>query len=935
MFSTNRRLREILATLAVIFGIVPVSAQLANVQYSVGLRSDHTVAIRHVTGPEAVFAPRFTVITSDKDPGLKNVLHREWNLMLPRWNRADDKGGVTWNLFETGRARELAAEAAELRDGRVQWRFPAFAEGALTATLELPADGTEPRLSYTFRPAETAWYSVVYTGAPEHSPSDLDELWQPRVWQERRFPTDAVVTTELGSSLPSVMTTRAGATVSLTVDPAELTYVLPRIETSRFGSLVRNAAGLAQPQLVAPLIGMPDSRLEAGSAFSFSLRAAVRPGDAYASFRDLSVGLFGYRDLRSNTVGTLNQTLTNMVSFAMDSKYNGWNEDLRAFDYTTDVKDTVKTVSALHPLSLAVLTDDADIFTRRALPTVEFLLSREKYLFTARAAFKDEQHPSNRLAGPAAEPFEWSALHNFTQRRSPVLREATRIRHENPNAQNLDTLPVDMEWVGALALWQATGDETWKAEAIARADDYIARRVATPAVDFSASSLPGSGQFPTDFVPRWMMLYELYRSTGEKRFFDAALAGARLHAKWTWTWPVIPDGTITVNRGGVIEGGYNGHYTEMREPEESVPAWWVAPHGLSPEASNTYNWNPAVFLACHAPWMLELGAEANDPFLMAIARNAIVGRYANFPGYTLNRFFTSVFMKADYPTREGDPYKRYNQLYLNHVWPHISTLVHYLFADVAVKSRGAIHFPSRYAQGYVYLQTRVYGDAPGVFYGDREVQPWMPAGLVSPDSQQINHLAARGNGQLYLALSNQSGSPVRTRVKIDPSRVRLDDARSRSARTWIDNQPAAPTEVVNGEFVVEVPAHGLVALAVPDAPVATDFQERFLDGSATALGSQSFVTHDWTAGRAKGVLLAFGRELTQGYVYLDSEYGDVMRATLSWRAPGGDWTTIQDSGFPFEFSFPVADDSAAIEWRVEATTAAGETRVTPILTLRR
>ncbi|WP_298288802.1 hypothetical protein [Novosphingobium sp.] len=927
--------------LAFVFSVAPLFSagaapdKLSNENYTVELRPDLVVTVRHRDGGEDVFAPRFTILSSDEDPGLKQVLHREWNLILPRWTKPGEPAGLTWNVFEAGRTLVLTAEAGEIREGKILWRFPPVPEGTLAAELDVPSDGSEPRIRYTFQPAATAWYSILYSGAPVSRPEQLEELWQPRVWQERRFPTDSVVTTELGSSLPSVMTTRGDATVSVTVDPAEAPFILPRIETSRFGVLLRNAAGLAQPQILAPLIGMPDSRLEAGQSFTFAFRAAVRPGGCYESFRDLSVGLFGFRDLRSNTVSTLNRTLENMVDYAMRSKYSGWNAELRAFDYTTDVKNTVKTVSALHPLSLAVLTDDEGIFRERALPSVEFLLSREKYLFTARAAFKDEQHPSNRLSGPAAEPFEWASLHNFVQRRSPILAASAQTRHDNPNAQNLDTLPVDMEWVGALALWQTTDDETWKARAIAGADAYIAKRITTPAVDFSASNLPGSGQFPTDFVPRWMMLYELYRSTGEKRFLDAATIGARLHAKWCWTWPVIPDGTITVNKGGVIEGGYNGHYTEMREPEETVPAWWVAPQGLSPEASNTYNWNPAVLLACHAPWMLELGAEINDPFLMAIARSAVVGRYSNYPGYTINRFFSTVFMKPDYPTREGDPYKRYNQLYLNHVWPHISSVAHYLFADVDVKSRGAVRFPSRYAQGYVYLQTRVYGDRPGVFYGDRDVTPFLPAGLVSSDSDQLNYLAGHGNGAFYLALSNQSAKAVRATVRIDPARVRLADGRARAARTWINNQPASPTEVLDGVFVVEVPSNGLAAIAIPDAQINAPFQDRFSDDTALPLGPESFTSVGWPLGRAKGSLLSFGKNLTSAYLYLDSAFGAARRAELCWRPVGQDWRRVEDEVFPFEFSVSIPDDVTAIEWRIEATTPDGQTQTTPVQILRR
>ena len=69
-------------------------------------------------------------------------------------------------------------------------------------------------------------------------------------------------------------------------------------------------------------------------------------------------------------------------------------------------------------------------------------------------------------------------------------------------------------------------------------------------------------------------------------------------------------------------------------------------------------------------------------------------------------------MKPDYPLRKGDPYRRYNQLYLNHVWPHIALLEDYLISEAFTRSGGKINFPSCYAQGYVYLQSKVYGASP-------------------------------------------------------------------------------------------------------------------------------------------------------------------------------------------------------------------------------
>ena len=151
----------------------------------------------------------------------------------------------------------------------------------------------------------------------------------------------------------------------------------------------------------------------------------------------------------------------------------------------------------------------------------------------------------------------------------------------------------------------ATGDRARLDAARKGADAYIAQRVDTPQTDFRASNLPGSGQFFTDFAPRWMELIELFEQTGEKRYLAAAAAGAKSYAAYCWVSPPIPDGNVTVNQGGKIK---TQRGPALDGPEETVPAWWVSNVGLTPEASTTYPGNPAVFLTHYAPYMLRLAA---------------------------------------------------------------------------------------------------------------------------------------------------------------------------------------------------------------------------------------------------------------------------------------------------------------------------------------
>src|SRR5690606_20064705 len=88
---------------------------------------------------------------------------------------------------------------------------------------------------------------------------------------------------------------------------------------------------------------------------------------------------------------------------------------------------TVKNVSALHPLSVALVTDNVDIYRRRALPMIEYLMSREKYLYAVDENIT-QQNPSHFLRGPCMEINELASLHQMTgQRNVAFLSEMERV----------------------------------------------------------------------------------------------------------------------------------------------------------------------------------------------------------------------------------------------------------------------------------------------------------------------------------------------------------------------------------------------------------------------------------------------------------------------------------------------------------------------------
>ena len=367
-----------------------------------------------------------------------------------------------------------------------------------------------------------------------------------------------------------------------------------------------------------------------------------------------------------------------------------------------------------------------------------------------------------------------------------------------------------------------------------------------------------------------------------------------------------------------------------------MPAWRVSEIGLVSESSGTSSGHLAVLLANHAPWMLRLARLTGDQYLHDIARWAVVGRYENFPGYHINTARTTVYEKADYPLR---PFKEltYNSFHFNHIWPHIAMVVDYLVSDAYDKSNGAVDFPGRYAEGYAYIKSKVYGDRPGQFYGTKDVWLWMPKGLAEVDNVQVNYIAARGADKgVYLALCNQSPEAVTVTVRLNKDIVELP-AGPVSGATWADNAAgnAVPVPVADGAVTVRVSGGGITAVTIPGAVARAGFQATVLR-PGPALADRTSTAKLSDAGGVRGMLLSMGPDLTSAYVYLQATYEQVKAATLHYRtADGGEWRTATDAAYPYEFTVPLKNNDPEFEFYVEATGIDGRTTKSATATMTR
>lgn len=836
-------------------------------------------------------------------------------------------GGRTADLFAAGKLKMLRAPAGRSDGRRIEWEFPADEAATVRAELDLPPDGTAPRLRLKATVKADGWYSFGYLGAPETPPAEVSELWQPLIYNERRFPHESFLEAAYRCPLPTTLVTRGGVTTGVLADPAEYPFQpLPNFANSRFGVALRNARGLAQPMLFAPLLGGAGSRMKAGETREFVMRLVVAQANLSATYERVARSLYGFADVRHNALGSLNATFERMLEFGL-SDYAKFNADLRGFAYDTDVPGAVKNVSALHPLGLALVTDRPEIYKRLARPLMEFFVSRERFLFTTDPKVKG-QSASSRLGGLGAPLTEYANLYAMSGKRTPFFRTAAEGLFGRDRILNLQGNIRGDNWSNALGLYRATGEKRWLDLAIKDADAYLKTRVGVRAADYSDPDSRGLF-FWTAFTPQWIELFELYEETRLPRFLDAAHAGARDYAQFVWLAPRIPDGDVRVNEDGLAPAYRSGpRFPRIKAEPETVPAWRTSEIGLTSESAPTSKGARGIFLACYAPWMLRIAAHKNDAFLHDIARSAIIGRYTSFPGYHINTARTTAYEKPDFARRGKDELNSATSIHYNHIWPHIALLFDYLVADVFAKSRGAIDFPSRYAEGYGYLQQRVFGDRPGKVHDEGGMYLWMPRGVLTVDHPELNFVAARGEAKLAIALTNQSKSAVKSRVTLSRERIAPVPGAGAKVTVWENNRRVREEPLAaDARIAVDVAAEGITTLIVSGVAPRVEFQDQIL-GRAARLPAESVVDLGWRG--ARGVVLSFGAgELTSAYVYLPDQERTVTRCTVHFRQGGGEYRAMTDTSYPYDFTLPVAGD-APLEFWFETQSSSGPAEKSPV-----
>lgn len=816
---------------------------------------------------------------------------------------AGDQEGRTADYLNTAPSIRLQADKA-IQDGKqIIWEYPANDVFELSAMLQWKNGQKYPKLSVEFTPLRDGYYSVGYSGAPAVDPDEADESFQPPLWTRNYFPDISYMTLAFRNTLPTVLVTRDGRTHGLIADPDMMPFEpLPMLDNSHYGVVLRNNDGKAQPMLFAPVLGGLGSKMEAGEHSNWNLYLASKEAPLYDTFSAIAEDLYQVKDYRTNHFVSLNETLRNMIAYGL-SDYSRFNTDLRGSSYETDVPGTVNNVTPLMPMSVAYAMDEEAIYWDRVLPMIEAGISRTRRLFTTDPDVRG-QGAVHTLNGPNIKGSELAGLYQISGNR---LSSFLTMAQKSPS-----TIAANY------ALYSATGDQGYWLRALQGAGLRANAYLNEPARDFHRVG------FWTSWSP-WMLMQDLYERSGEELLKNAALEGLKEYAQFIYAAPVIPEGDITVNKGGEVPLYWymaSQGKTAMQAAEETIPAWRTSEIGLTSESSATSYGHRAIFMANHAPWMLRLGHLAGDSYLQAMARSAVIGRYENFPGYHINTGRTNVYEKADYPLRDHMDLS-YNSFHYNHVWPHISFLLDYLVSDANVLSQGKIEFPSVFAEGYAYMENRAFYHSPGKVYGE-PAYLWMPLDLLETDQVEFNWIAARYEDAIYLIVKNQSYDEKAGSVHLNHKRT--GTITNEEASLLINGKEVSPLPLDNGSLQLTVPGRGIAVVKLIGAKPKVTFQQKL--GSGRNIHAKAPLELEDEDGQMN--FISVGESLDSIYLFVRDFSDKTQQLDIRYRTDANaTWATLSDHSYPFEFTINVSPDDEFFEFQVIKTNSDGAVREYP------
>lgn len=803
----------------------------------------------------------------------------------------------------------------------------------------------------------------------------------PYYYQARRFPPSPLLMPSSVATMPLVLveSQRGGKPLSrgVAMDLRDGKFEWLTYNRSFAALALYNNEKLIQPGIFAPVPATDASLVEAGSTLRLNFYPFAEAGPWNETAFHAAANFLGMKELRTNYRTSLTEAALNMQDLLLNDEATGWDPTNSGF---VQIEDN-NVVSHASPLALAqlyALTRDEAAYDRRMLPTAAYLFSRHHPHFaTDPVSFGPHYAKSDPSFSGPVRLYGASVQGGFD---AMFGGRTALFRHDaflpDGGVRSLGS-PL---WSEQFWAYRLTGDRKLLDLAVAGCLADAEARV------FKARTDPRDRRnfIKMDIPPYFWAMIDLYEETRNPRLLEAARLGVDTLLTTVYLHPypfeekyqvkrqTILDEAQTIQAWWRLDRPYRlGFDTSSVDPkirgpilapivkylqkpedilEETVPAWYVSPVGITIEQPYTLALsgvgrpdvdgllNP-IRNNADAAYILRLFGLTNEPRYQTYARNMALGQFSNYPGYYIN-YLSTTERSADYPYRGPD----LSNIYYHHIPVHYAFTTDWLFTEAEIRSGGKILFPTVMQQGYVWFANRLRGHAPGQFFGHDGAWPLLKRGLVTIDNPSQNYVMAASGDGFHVFLMNEADQEVNATLTLDPAGLTLPERtvvkvdaggsvnQAEPQESWLDRLLAflrpKPTGndilLENGKLSVRIPPRSNLALTFP--AVALKDSSWMNPAAQPADKSQGWV-REKDAALGEWVQAALfphpTKEFYDAFVNLGIQRKG--RAILHYTFDGTKWEETPPKAFPFDFFVRSSTLSAPfrffVEWQPEDAAA--------------
>ena len=833
------------------------------------------------------------------------------------------------NPFMAGDLSEaIPVEAKKINSNRIDVKYVTSDGSSITGiwTLEKSSAHISVKLEATV--ANPGFDSIGLAAFQGIAPDKVTNIQLPPMFQYKRLSPNAVMMPSAMMQQPlAIAETKYGATgfvsTFISADPAMMKNEWGMPEKSPMGFAIRNEAGMVQPVAFAPVLGLEDSKLKAGQKIEKSFVIGSFYNDWQKTMEYVSDQVFKVKDYRTQQQGSLTDAVFNMIDLIKNDTAAGWSDELKGFyDIEADPKTAATVVhpSPLTLLSTAVIMNDEDFYLKRALPVIEYTLSRSGYRWAKNVVPTGYNNSRKTLfLNPFNSQFTtayYEGLYQFTGGANTWINNIAlpdgKVRAASGYSVNIPG------WVQELAAYRLTRENKWLNSATANADKFLN----TAVYNNTITPLSKGPFYNSQFYAYWWNLLDLYEQTKDEKYLKAAEQSAFQTIAGIRSLPQVKDTVMTIHPGNKYEGNTTLWWKgEQRyrlgfprkagdAPEKQVAESLVSPVGLGFEQPFTY-FEPGktvrpVFMSSWAPHLLRLYQYTKRDIFLTYARNAVIGRFTNYPGYYATGF-TDLTMKADFPYKGPDV----SSIYYHHIPAHLSFSWDYLITEAVQRSNNKISFPFSQQDGFVWFTNRHYGAAKGAIYDDKNVRLWMKRGLVEVNSPEINYITGVSKDKFWVALLSESANSLPVTLKIG----KHAGVAANAPAAVFSNEKSKPAKAVLNdlELPLTVAGKGITVVSFPLASTSTETVVPAIKNGMKVVE----LGEPWGKMFLFRIRSPFGWDSIYGFLETAPINGAVVSITSQQQ-------TITKNNYPFEWSLPKVGTNEKMELKIKLQTSDGK-----------